>query len=156
MPRRFLLADFYNNIDELDELINHDARFSQEIEHLFSEAIPRPDMTEEESIYYLKAQIVKLERVLPKLRSWSRAYIENVLPEATPNNLRNEVINPPIGYTIKELKSEFGLTYSYRTIYRWIEQERLRRTTQGSPLRVRKDAFRRMLIHKGIEFNETL
>lgn len=150
-----LLKEFFDNVDRLEYLKHQDPNYNVNVENLFRETVPRQDMSNEEFKRYLRGQMVKLESVLPKLRSWSGQFIDSF--QDSPNALLiGERALPGVNYayTVTQLKRYFGLNESERQIRRWIMTERLPRATIGNPLRVHINVFRQMLINKDIVFNE--
>lgn len=151
------LNSLFKAVEKLTERMKENAYYDQEIRMFFKESIPRQDMKNEELEEYFKDQLTMTEMIVPKLRGWLNGFIEKDLIKSTSNNILNENIykpeyNPPLPVPL--LKQLYQINKSERTIYKWIEKDRLLPSSNSGTRLYYRVEFEHLLINKGVDFDK--
>lgn len=155
-PNIDTLNVFLNSAEKLINRMEKNGFYDSEIKSLFNNAIPKKDMTKKEVERHFKDKIRQSQMIATKLEGWLEGYIEDHLSKSTPNELMNEGITYPKNNAplpIKTLKNLYGLKQTEKTIYNWIEADKLiPSSNSGTRLYYRID-FERLLNNKGMDFD---
>lgn len=151
------LNSLFKSVQDLTERMKEDSSYDIEIRQFFKESIPRQDMKNEDLEKYLRDQIVMVEMIVPKLRGWFNGFIEEDLMKSTPNKMLNEKIikpefNPPL--PVKLLKQLYQLKVSERTIYNWLDKDKLLPSSNSGTRLYYRVEFEHMLRNKGKDFDQ--
>lgn len=151
------LNSLFKAVEQLSERMREDPYYDREIKRFFKESIPRQGMKNEDLESHFRDQIVKTEMIVPKLRGWLNGFLNDDLKNSSPNELLNENIykpeyNPPL--PVKLLKQLYQLKVSERTIYNWLDKDKvLPSSNSGTRLYYRVE-FEHMLRNKGKDFDQ--
>tara|TARA_Y100000815_G_scaffold245584_1_gene244518 strand:- start:2572 stop:3150 length:579 start_codon:yes stop_codon:yes gene_type:complete len=151
------LQTLFKSVQALTERMKEDSSYDNEIRQFFKVSIPSQDMRNDELEKYLRDQIVMTEMIVPKLRGWLNGFIEKDLKGSTSNNLLNEDIlepgyNPPL--PVKLLKQLYQLKESERTIYNWLDKDKVLPSSNSGTRLYHRVEFEHLLRNKGKDFDQ--
>lgn len=151
------LNSLFRAVEQLSERMQEDPYYDREIRRFFKESIPRQYMRSEEVEKYFQDKLVMTEMITTKLRGWLNGFLNDDLKNNSPNELLNENIyrpeyNPPL--PVKLLKELYQLNQSERTIYNWINKDRLLPSSNSGTRLYYRVEFEHLLRNKGVDFDK--
>lgn len=147
------LTVLFNTVNRLIERMNDNPHYDEEIKSLFSNAIPKMDMTKDEVEKHFRDRIRMTQMLSTKLQGWFEGFLNDHLKHTQPYQLFNENIirndvNPPLSVSL--LKKIYSLKQSDKTIYNWIKKDKLIPSSNSGTRLYFKVDFEHLLRNKGI------